>query len=71
MEILSFLCVVRTQDTLFDAMEFQQRYCENPFALGDVYLMPLSQHVQKIFIQHMDKITRTNVIMKVLYLLQV
>ena len=34
--------MVRTQDTLFDAVEFQQRYCKNPFALGDAYLTPFS-----------------------------
>ena len=46
MKILSSLYWVRTQDTLFDAMEFQRRYRENPFALGDAYLTPLFQPVQ-------------------------
>ena len=46
MKILSSVCVIRKQDTLFDAMEFQKRYHENPFALGDAYLTPLSQHLQ-------------------------
>ena len=40
MKILSYLYSVRTQDTLFDAVELQQRYCENPFGLGDAYLIP-------------------------------
>ena len=39
MKIISSLYLVRTEDTLFDAVEFQQRYSENPFALGDAYLM--------------------------------
>ena len=46
MKILSSLCVVRTHDTLFNAVQFQQRYRENPFALGDAYLTPFYQHVQ-------------------------
>ena len=40
MNILPFLYLVRTQDTLFDAVEFQQIYHENRFALGDTYLTP-------------------------------
>ena len=31
MKILSFLYWVHTQDILFDAVEYQQRYRENPF----------------------------------------
>ena len=42
MKILYSLYLVRTQDILFDALEFQQRYRENPFALGDTYLTPFS-----------------------------
>ena len=45
-KILSYSCVVRTQDTLFDAVEFQQRYRRKPFALGDAYLTPFYQRVQ-------------------------
>ena len=45
MKILSFLYFVHTQDNLFDAVEFQQRYRKNPFALGGVYLTPFSQYV--------------------------
>ena len=45
MKILSSLCVVLTQDILFDSLGFQQRYRENPFALCDTYLMPFSQCV--------------------------
>ena len=45
MKILSCLCLVRTQDALFDAVEFQQRYHKNPFVLGDACLTPLYQHV--------------------------
>ena len=41
MKILSSLYSVRTQDTLFDAVEFQQRYRKKPFALGDAYLTPV------------------------------
>ena len=44
--ILSSLYSVRTQDTFFDALEYQRRYCENPFALGDKYLTPFFQRVQ-------------------------
>ena len=40
MKIISSLYSVRTQDILFDAVEFQQRYSKNPFALGDAYLTP-------------------------------
>ena len=40
MKILSSLYLVRTQYNLFDAVEFQQRYRKNPFALGDAYLTP-------------------------------
>ena len=43
MKILSSLYFVRTQDTLFDAVEFQLIYRKNPFALGDVYLTPFPQ----------------------------
>ena len=46
MNILPSLFLVHTQDTPFGAVEFQQRYREKPFALGDAYLTPLSQHVQ-------------------------
>ena len=46
MKILSYLYLVRTQDILFDAVEFQRRYRENPFALGDGYLTPFFQRVQ-------------------------
>ena len=45
MKILSFLYLLRTQDTILDAVEFQQIYRKNPFALGDTYLTPLSQCV--------------------------
>ena len=38
MEILSSLYSICTQDTLFDAVEFQWRYRKNPSALGDTYL---------------------------------
>ena len=71
MKILYSLYSVRTKDTLFDAVEFQQIYHKNPFVLGDEYLTPLSQRVQYISVQHVDKITRVNVILKILYLLKV
>ena len=71
MKILSSLFLVRTQDILFDAVEFQRIYRKNPFVLGDVYLTPFSQRVQYLSVQHMEKITRLNVIMKVSYLFQV
>ena len=44
--ILSSLCMLHTQDNLFDDVEFHGICPENPFALGDAYLTPLSQHVQ-------------------------
>ena len=44
--ILSSLCVVLTQDILFYAVKFQERYHGNPFAIDDAYLTPLYQHVQ-------------------------
>ena len=69
MKILYFLYLVCTQDILFDAMEFQQRYRKNHFMLGDAYLMPLSQLVKYLYVQHMEKITRVNVTLKVSYLL--
>ena len=71
MKILSSLYLVSTQYTIFYEMEFQRRYHENSVVLGDAYLTPLSQRVQQLFIQHMDKIKRVNVILKVLYLVQV
>ena len=40
MKILFPLYLVRTKDTLFDAVEFQLRYREKTFALGDAYLTP-------------------------------
>ena len=40
-EIQSSICVVNKQGTLFDAVEFKQRYSGNPFALGDTYLTPI------------------------------
>ena len=43
MKILPFLYWVRTQDIIFDAMEYQQRYRETIFALGDACLTSLSQ----------------------------
>ena len=57
MKILSSVCVVHKIDTLFDAVEFQQRYRKNPLALGDTYLTPLYQHMQYLFVQHIKKIT--------------
>ena len=38
LNILSSLYLVCTQDTIFDAVEFQWRYRKNPFSLGDAYL---------------------------------
>ena len=55
MNILSSLYLVRTQATLFDAVIFQRRYCENPFALGDTYLTPFCQRVQWLSIPIMEK----------------
>ena len=55
MKILPSLYLVHTQDTLFDAVEYQQRYRENFFALGDAYLTPLYQHVQYLSVKQMDK----------------
>ena len=46
MKMLSSLHLVCKQYTIFDDVEFQRRYRENPFALGDTYLTPLYQHVQ-------------------------
>ena len=46
MKILSSLYSVRTQDILFDAVEFQLIYCENPFVIGDAYLTNFYQRVQ-------------------------
>ena len=46
MKILSSLHLVRTQDTLFDAVEFQQGYRENPFALGDAYLTSFCKRIK-------------------------
>ena len=40
MKILSSLNLVRTQDILFDAAEFQRIYRKNLFVLGDTYLTP-------------------------------
>ena len=46
MKILSSLYSVRTQDILFNAVEFQRGYREDPFLLGDACLMPFWQRVQ-------------------------
>ena len=46
MKILSSVCVVHKQDTLFDAVKFQQRYRKHTFALVDTYLAPFPQHTQ-------------------------
>ena len=46
MKILSSLYLERTQDILFYAVEFQQKYRENSFALGDAYLTHFCQRVQ-------------------------
>ena len=43
MKILSSLYWVRTQDILFDALEYQRRYRETLFALDDACLTSLSQ----------------------------
>ena len=56
MEILSFLYWVHTQDIIFDVVEYQRRYRETLFVLGDAYLTPLSQGVQYIYVQHMETI---------------
>ena len=40
------VCGVRKQDTLFDAVEFQQRYNENNVALGDACLTHFPQTMQ-------------------------
>ena len=71
MKILYFFYWLITQDIHFDAVGYQQIYRETLFVLGDAYLTPLSQRVQYLSVQHMEKITRVNVILKVLYLLQV
>ena len=44
--MLSSLYLVHTQNTIFDSVDFQQRYRENPFALGDAYLTPFCQRMQ-------------------------
>ena len=46
MTILPFLYWVRTQDILFDAMEYQRRCCETLFVIGDACLTSLSQRAQ-------------------------
>ena len=65
MKILPFLYGVRTQNIIFDAVEYKQRYHETYFVLGDVYLTPLSQCEQYLSVQHMDKLTSINVILKI------
>ena len=57
MKILSSLYQVRTQHTLFDTMVFKGRYHEDPFELGDSYLMLLYQRVHYLTVQLMDNIT--------------
>ena len=71
MNILSSFNLVHTQDIIFDDVGFQRRYRKNLFVLDDAYLTPLSQILQYLSIQHMDKITHVSVILNVLYLLQV
>ena len=46
MKILSSFNLVRTQDIIFNAVEFQLRYRKNLFVLGDAYLTSLYQRVQ-------------------------
>ena len=70
-KILSSLYLVCTLDTLSDAVKFQQIYCENPFVIDDAYSTPFCQREKSFSVQHMDRITCVNVILKVLYLLQV
>ena len=55
MKKLSSLYLVRTQDILFDAVEFQRIYRENPFVLGDAYLTPLTQRVQYLSMCCMER----------------
>ena len=43
MNILSSLYWVRTQDIIFDALEYQQRYYETLFALRDACLTSLPE----------------------------
>ena len=69
-KILSSVCVV-FKDAIFDAVEIQQRYRENPVVLGDAWLITLYKYTQYIFVQRMDKIKHVNTILKVSYLLQV
>ena len=45
-EDIILLLPVMYKNTVFDAVEFQRRYRENSFALGNLYLTPLSQHLQ-------------------------
>ena len=52
-------------------MGFQLRYPKNNFVTDDAYLTPLHQHVQLIFVHHMDKIECVGLILKVSYQLQV
>ena len=45
-KIKASVCVVHKQDTIFDAVENQLRYRENPLTLGDACLTALSKHVR-------------------------
>ena len=38
---------------IFDIMELQQRYPENPFVTDEACLLTLCQHVQLPFVKHM------------------
>ena len=53
MKVLSYVCVVRKQDTLFDYVEFQQRYRKKYFVFDDAYLMPFCQRVQWLSVKYM------------------
>ena len=51
---------------LFYVVVFQRRCHENIFVIDDACFMPLCQHVQFRFIQHMDIIKHVGLMLKVL-----
>ena len=55
MHFLSSLYLVRKQDTVFGHVEFQQKYHKNPLMIGDTGFTPLSQHMQLLSVQHIEK----------------
>ena len=54
----------RKRGTLFDVVVVQLRLHKKAFVIYDACLTPLCQHVQLLFVQHMDRIKHVALILK-------